>query len=292
LVELLVVIAIIGILVALLLPAVQAAREAARRSTCTNNLKQMSFATINCSDTFQGKIPPGIGLYPTTGAANGNGNGGVLFHILRYIEGGNVYNNSYYNNGVSGGAFIDGRNGNQPTHSLWSPAVNGSALGRATVLSFQCPTDPTRPDLMNFSRTSYAHNGQIFRHNYRWGTVGLLRYPSSISDGTSNTIYYMDGLRLCNSGAYNDRFWPDWGGKVHSSDYGDPTGPGIIFQKLSAMAGDAAVCSGQQACTPHSVMNVAMADGSVKGVAINMPGPVIWAAMTPAGGETAQGFDN
>src|SRR5438045_4508553 len=66
LVELLVVIAIIGILVALLLPAVQAAREAARRSQCTNNLKQMAFATINCTDTFQGKIPPGIGCYPWT----------------------------------------------------------------------------------------------------------------------------------------------------------------------------------------------------------------------------------
>ena len=83
LVELLVVIAIIGILIAMLLPAVQAAREAARRLQCSNNLKQMGLALHNYADAYSSKFPigsPGQGLH------------GLFTYMLPYLELNNVFN--------------------------------------------------------------------------------------------------------------------------------------------------------------------------------------------------------
>jgi len=97
LVELLVVIAIIGILVALLLPAVQAAREAGRRTQCANNLKQIGIAIHNHHDTM--KFLPSAGWEWTELPTFLNGvpriapdqNGSWAFQILPYLEQGNVY---------------------------------------------------------------------------------------------------------------------------------------------------------------------------------------------------------
>lgn len=84
LVELLVVIAIIGVLVALLLPAVQAAREAARRMQCANNLKQLGLAAQNFHDT-QGTLPPAYNMRQN-GGNGGDGYFTWFAHILPYVE--------------------------------------------------------------------------------------------------------------------------------------------------------------------------------------------------------------
>lgn len=96
LVELLVVIAIIGILVALLLPAIQAARESARRTQCVNNLKQISLAAHNFHDTYR-RFPPGL-LGPTYSQPAASTTTpthqyvGTLAYLLPFVEQEAVFN--------------------------------------------------------------------------------------------------------------------------------------------------------------------------------------------------------
>jgi prepilin-type N-terminal cleavage/methylation domain-containing protein/prepilin-type processing-associated H-X9-DG protein len=277
LIELLVVIAIIAILIGLLLPAVQKVREAAARMQCSNNLKQISLATIDCADTHSTKLPPSIGLYDSNGTpAAYNSNGGLLLHILPFVEQQNLYNSALVN------PDPDGRNGNNPTYSQWTSQVQNSH-----VKPYTCPSDYTYSG--QGAGSSYGINGQVFRHNYNWGGVSLSHFPSTIQDGTSNTIFFTEKLHLtfnctgcCNN--YDNNYWPDWGPLISSSDCGFPTGPAAMFQ--SNCRGVPSSCDGNRASTPHTGgINVALADGSVRFVSQSVSPGTWWSAMTPSGGE-------
>jgi prepilin-type N-terminal cleavage/methylation domain-containing protein len=279
LIELLVVIAIIAILIGLLLPAVQKVREAAARSTCTNNLKQMSLGTINCADTNNGRLPPSIGLYSSRGTpAAGNSDGGTFLHILPFIEQGALFNSSLVPAGV------DDRNGYLPTYSQWTAQVQNSR-----VKTYICPSDYTLSPA-DLARGSYAVNGQIFRVNYNWGSdPGLMMYPAGLGDGTSQTIFYTEKLRstfnctgCCNN--YADNYWPDWGPIISAPECSEPTGVAAMFQVNCK--GTPSSCDGNRGSSPHTtVIQAALADGSVRSVTGGMSPTTWWAAMTPAAGD-------
>jgi prepilin-type N-terminal cleavage/methylation domain-containing protein/prepilin-type processing-associated H-X9-DG protein len=156
LIELLVVIAIIGILIALLLPAVQKVREAANRTVCTNNLKQIGLAIHNYESTYA-VLPacynrlPAPDLDPNAVFAGSQKGLSLLANLLPYMEQESLYRMLDPNKSEFDTVNIPPRG----SHSGSNPAY-------ATVVkSYLCPSDPTPPtlDYYNASWGPYGNGG-------------------------------------------------------------------------------------------------------------------------------------
>jgi prepilin-type N-terminal cleavage/methylation domain-containing protein len=195
LIELLVVIAIIAILIGLLLPAVQKVREAAARTRCQNNLKQLGLALHNYADANNGRLPTVLDREPINGT--GYHLHSPFFQLLPFIEQDNIFR-MYVNAGPETAA---------PSYAF--------AVSERVIPTLVCPSDPTGdsgrqgfmpvgyvPMVVNgipggilppetlFTPTSYATNGLIF---------GQLRprFPATLADGTSNVMIFAERYMVC-----------------------------------------------------------------------------------------------
>ncbi|MCA9102708.1 MAG: DUF1559 domain-containing protein [Pirellulales bacterium] len=188
LVELLVVIAIIGILIALLLPAVQAAREAARRSQCVSNLKQLGLAAQNHHSVFN-RLPSGGWGYAWIGDPNLGSDwkqpGGWIFNSLPYVEQSTVHDLQL---GVSGTPKLNAARQmirtplgvfNCPTRrsSILLPLQTITATGRT-------PKYAAESDLG--ARSDYAGNGGTIYSDCSWIDTG---YSHGLWDGGGPNDY-------------------------------------------------------------------------------------------------------
>jgi len=279
LIELLVVIAIIAILIALLVPAVQKVREAAARTTCANNLKQVGLGIHNYAGTFNSKLPPQLDFI------NGNAIGWApfWFSLLPYVEQGPLYNKAA---------------------GTWAGWNNGVATSIVPI--YICPSDPTPNNSLctngagGWGATSYAPNKYMFdavnstqSGSGQW--ISTAKYKiGNIPDGTSNTVGVVERYASCpyygwgNAWVYPVTYSGNWGQNSAGSEIFAWNGATIYLPQIQPpvnnYVGNVAPAHPYYPTTGHPVMMTMLMDGSVRGVGASVSQQTWNWAVTPDDG--------
>lgn len=311
LVELLVVIAIIGVLVALLLPAVQTAREAARRMQCQNHLRQIGLAVHQFNDTFNvlpsGGNSGGITLIngtPATPTSDPFQNAGAMFQILPYLEQSAVYNAgvvSQIQSKTISIYFCPSRrkpttrvagNGTQllALNDYAQPMWKNEALGGGSTGCWNVWGD-TAGDMTNhpfYTNTFFVRGGKGQANN---SSFPLTRYPAGrmaeITDGTSNTL--MMGEKFVDPTRYRpmqsnqdpvEATAPGWGslGFTDGGYWGGFTSWGVTRCSMGGPIRDQRYGTNAfwqmfGAAHPGGI-NAVFGDGSVRSISFTIPNPI------------------
>ena len=299
LVELLVVIAIIDTLVGLLLPAVQAAREAARSMSCKNQLKQLGIAMQSINDAKRG-LPPAASpssrdVNTLAGAGYRGYTGYTAFaHLLPYVEQGPLFDLS-----------------NRTVYTSVPGAPGAGVVYSVSIPTFLCPSEASSPGGLGATTSGGANQWAVGNYAVNYNVFGNptaatpearmqgnARISQSFPDGTSKTVIVAERYGTCGSSGIaddsstNGNLWGDSNSRWRPVFcVNDPT------QTPSAAGYTACAvfqvnpnwiraCDSSRAQTPHyGGMNVTLADASVRSVSGDVDAAT-WANVChPADGE-------